>query len=351
MLFALLVALAATAPDPAARARDLLAKEASILDAIDALDHAIVDIATQQQAAKDRLAELEHDQARLEQRLAGLEAQAAERRSKVRARLEARSSLESGADLRLVLGARDLGDLIRWRYALGRIVRHDVDLLRAVRADEAAIAAATREKLRNAADVAAAQAQLAERRDRLEDERRTRNEVLARIRNERGLQERLAAEKEKRDAALTAALPGGPNGEPDDLARQRGHLPMPVPGRVVRGFGRRADPELGTVTLSKGLDIDAPLGAPVRAVYSGEVVYAGWYKGFGNVVIVRHPGDWYTLSAHLSAVDKARGEHVAQGDVIGEVGDTGSLSGPMLYFELRRRSEAVDPMPWLRNGP
>ncbi len=346
----LLLAGAASADDPKARAAALLGREASILDGLDALDREIDEVARAQEAGRLRLSELQREATALDARVAELEAEAKDRRGRLRRRLQAHTGLDASAHLRLLLGARDLAELVRFRHDLALVMRHDLDLLRRVREDQARIAAAAAEKLKNSEEVAVVQRTLEERRARLEAERGTKAEVLARVRTERGLQERLAAERAKRDAALAeqfaaVPLPGG-----DDMLRQRGRLPRPALGRVVGTFGRRHDPELGTDTFSKGIDIDAPLGAPVRAVYGGEVVYSGWYKGFGNVVIVRHPGDWYTLYAHLSAVSRGRGDKVGQGDLVGEVGDTGSLRGPMLYFELRRRSEAMDPTPWLRSG-
>jgi murein DD-endopeptidase MepM/ murein hydrolase activator NlpD len=347
---AFLLAGASSAADPKARATAQLGREAGILDALDALDREIDQVARAQEEGRLRLAELEREAKALDARLAELEGQAKDRRAHLRRRLQAHAGLDASAHLRLLLGARDVAELVRFRHDLALVMRHDLDLLRAVREDQARIQAATDEKLKNSAEVEAVQRTLEERRAALETERGTKAEVLARVRAERGLQERLAAERAKRDAALAeqfaaVPLPGG-----DEMVRQRGRLPRPALGRIVGAFGKRHDPELGTDTFSKGIDIDAPLGAPVRAVFEGEVVYSGWYKGFGNVVIVRHPGDWYTLYAHLSAVSRGRGDEVGQGDLVGEVGDTGSLRGPMLYFELRRRSEAMDPTPWLRSG-
>ena len=89
----------------------------------------------------------------------------------------------------------------------------------------------------------------------------------------------------------------------------------------------------------------------MRAVYDGRVVYSGWYKGYGNLVILDHGGGHHTLYGHLLAISRARGESVAQGTVIGEVGDTGSLRGPQLFFELRAGRRPVDPRQWLRWTP
>jgi septal ring factor EnvC (AmiA/AmiB activator) len=90
-----------------------------------------------------------------------------------------------------------------------------------------------------------------------------------------------------------------------------------------------------------------PAGALVHAVAPGRVVHAGWFKGYGNLVIVDHGGGYHTLVAHLASMRTAMGEDVEAGAVLGTVGDSASLKGPYLYFELRERGKPVDPRPWL----
>jgi septal ring factor EnvC (AmiA/AmiB activator) len=107
------------------------------------------------------------------------------------------------------------------------------------------------------------------------------------------------------------------------------------------------NPKFNTVTVQNGVDIAAPAGAPVRAVAPGRVVHAGWFRGYGNLVIVDHGAGYHTLVAHLGSMRTAMGEEVEAGDVLGSVGDSGSLKGPYLYFEVRERGRPVDPRPWL----
>jgi septal ring factor EnvC (AmiA/AmiB activator) len=107
------------------------------------------------------------------------------------------------------------------------------------------------------------------------------------------------------------------------------------------------NPKFNTVTVQHGLDVEAPAGAPVVAVAAGRVVHAGWFKGYGNLLIVDHGEGYHTLVAHLATMQTAMGEDVAAGDVLGTVGDSGSLKGPYLYFELREKGRPVDPRPWL----
>jgi septal ring factor EnvC (AmiA/AmiB activator) len=107
------------------------------------------------------------------------------------------------------------------------------------------------------------------------------------------------------------------------------------------------NPRFNTVTVQNGIDIAAPAGTPVRAVAPGRVVHSGWFKGYGNLVIVDHGDGFHTLVAHLASMRTAMGEEVGSGSVLGTVGDSGSMKGAYLYFEIRERGQPVDPRPWL----
>jgi septal ring factor EnvC (AmiA/AmiB activator) len=129
----------------------------------------------------------------------------------------------------------------------------------------------------------------------------------------------------------------------------RGKLPFPVRGKILSTFGKNENPKFNTFTVQKGIEIEAPLGAGIRAVHDGRVLYSDWFKGYGKILIIDHGEGYYTLSGHASALLKAVGEEVRAGDVVALVGDTGSLKGPCLYFEIRQRGKPLDPLAWLRN--
>ena len=97
-----------------------------------------------------------------------------------------------------------------------------------------------------------------------------------------------------------------------------------------------------------GLVIDAPMGTPVAAVSAGRVRFAGWFRGYGRIVILDHADNWFTVSGHLDELDVALGDEVKARQTLGRVGETGSLTGSQLYFEIRRGAEAQNPADWLR---
>jgi len=107
-------------------------------------------------------------------------------------------------------------------------------------------------------------------------------------------------------------------------------------------------PQFGTWVFNRGVQIAAPEGTPFVAVAAGRVLYAGWFTGFGQMVVLDHGGGYYTLYAQASSLAVDKGQSVAAGAALGEVGDTGSLGENALYFEVRQNGKAIDPLQWLQ---
>jgi len=118
----------------------------------------------------------------------------------------------------------------------------------------------------------------------------------------------------------------------------KGRLTPPVHGKVISLFKERGQ---------NGIEIQSAMGTEIRAVLPGKVLYADWFKGFGNIVIIDHGEHVFTVSGYCSQLLKKAGEEVAQGEAIGLVGSTGSLKGPSLYFEIRHQGKPQDPMDWI----
>jgi septal ring factor EnvC (AmiA/AmiB activator) len=96
------------------------------------------------------------------------------------------------------------------------------------------------------------------------------------------------------------------------------------------------------------LSISASSGSEIKAIYEGTVIFADYFKGFGNMVIVDHGGGYFSLYAHASQLAKKVGAEVARHETIGAVGDVDSSKGSMLYFEIRHQGKPVDPAGWVR---
>ena len=125
-------------------------------------------------------------------------------------------------------------------------------------------------------------------------------------------------------------------------------LSWPVNGQVTMQYGSRVHPTFKTKIFNSGIDIKAASGTPVKAAGPGEVLYQGWLRGFGQVVIIDHGGNISTVYAHLSGTSVREGANVKTGTVIGRVGNSGTDSQYGLHFEVRKNGSAVNPMNYLR---
>lgn len=185
-------------------------------------------------------------------------------------------------------------------------------------------------------------------RDVANERKGVKNRLLELSMNEQRLGYILEDLEQQRTQAEALAPAGGPElkGALPDLA---GQLEWPVTGEVLRGFGRSVHPKFKTVTLNNGINIAAPVGAPVASVGPGSVEFADVLPGFGRCVILDHGAGYYTLYAHLDRVFVAKGEQIARGQVIAEVGRPAPREQSQLYFEVRHGKTPLDPADWLRS--
>ena len=151
-------------------------------------------------------------------------------------------------------------------------------------------------------------------------------ELEERVRGLQALIDKL--EREKKATAYGKSKP--------DAAK--GKLTPPVHGNVISLFKEKGQ---------NGIEIKAPLGSEVRAVLPGKILYADWFKGFGNVMIIDHGDQTFTVSGYCSQLLRKAGEVVSQGDTVALVGSSGSLKGPCLYFEIRHKGKPQDPLEWI----
>ncbi|MBW1838757.1 MAG: peptidoglycan DD-metalloendopeptidase family protein [Deltaproteobacteria bacterium] len=195
----------------------------------------------------------------------------------------------------------------------------------------------------------------------IDDQKKKKTVLLQKIRNEKKTYQAAVRELEKASHELQSLIDrlqrelAGKKKHyiPEDgkgFAVLKGKLSFPVPGKIISHYGNHTDPKLNTVIFQKGIEISAKQGQEVRAIYEGIVLYADWFKGYGNIIIIDHGGSYYSLSAHVSKIFKRVGERVEGGEVIALAGDTGSLKGNCLYFELRHHGKPLNPLKWLRSN-
>ena len=191
-------------------------------------------------------------------------------------------------------------------------------------------------------------------------ERSHREALLARIRSQQEIQrstieslKEATRELEREIQSLSRRFEGEVLRTPASskpLASMKGLLIFPVKGKILNSYGPYRYPRLNIQAFRNGIDIAAERGEPVRAVYAGTVLYASWFRAYGNIVVIDHGDHYYTVYAHLEDVFKSVDHKVEAGDVIATVGDSGAMGATGLYFELRHHDRPLDPIDWLNRG-
>lgn len=331
-------------------------EERGLLETVEALDRSAALLSREVARAGERAEEARAT-------LAAIEAEAAElarrlertRRAMSRRAVALYRAGDVGA-IQMLFSAGGLREFLSRVYALRLLLGHDAELIARHRRESKALAAAESRAREASAQRDRAVAGLRERSAELRAQRSAKRQLVARLHADRTRERAALIELETAARALEETLSGLRDSsdrqrvvvEGPPFASLRGELEPPVAAPIASEFGRVVDAEFRTETFRKGVEFDAELGAPVRAVAAGQVRYASWFRGYGKLVILDHGEQYFTVSGHLAEIDVEAGEEVSKGQEVGTVGETGSLSGPRLYFEIRRGGEPLDPREWLR---
>ena len=132
-----------------------------------------------------------------------------------------------------------------------------------------------------------------------------------------------------------------------EFPKLKGQLQWPAEGRVITKFGRQWNPKLKTTTENPGIDIKGKPGSQVRSVLGGVVTTITFIRGFGTTIIIDHGGGFYTVYSHVTNVETNEDSQVRSGDVIAYMGDSGSINGSQLHFEIWGQGKKLNPEYWL----
>jgi septal ring factor EnvC (AmiA/AmiB activator) len=356
------------------KAADARKREASVLSELEGIDERltskrkqVVTLDGRMRKAQADIGELQGEIGRLQTRRSGQE-EVLGRRLRVLYKLQAQ-----GGVLPIVLSGDDpVTQAVQLRH-LTTLATVDARLIREYRVTSEAMADRKSRLETRGKELASLRSDAERERLEVDQEAAKRRALLGRIQEERAYHDRMVSElseatrrleafirdlqEKQRRAVAKAPAPRRPaRPAPGDspglsgtgFAALRGRLAWPADGRVVAEYGPQVNPRFGTKTFRNGIDIEASEGSNIAAVFPGHVVYTGWFRGYGNLIIVDHGGEYYTIYAHAADIRVTEGDDVKQGQIIGTVGDTGSLQGPRLYFEVRHEGKPQDPAHWLR---
>jgi septal ring factor EnvC (AmiA/AmiB activator) len=352
------------------KAADARKREAGVLSELEAIDRRLSEKRQQVAALDGRLKRAQADVGELQGEIGRLQSRRSGQEDVLGRRLRALYKLQAqGGVLPIVLsGADPVEQAVQLRH-LTTLASVDARLIREYRVTSEVLADRKSRVEARGREMASLRSEADQERAEFDQEAAKRRALLAKVQSERAYHDRMVGElseatrrleafirdlQEKQRRAVAKVPPPSRPARPapgdagPGFASLRGRLAWPADGRVVAEYGPQVNPRFGTKTFRNGIDIEAGEGSNIAAVFPGQVVYTGWFRGYGNLIIVDHGGEYYTVYAHAADIRVTEGDEVKQGQIIGTVGDTGSLQGPRLYFEVRHEGKPQDPTQWLR---
>lgn len=253
--------------------------------------------------------------------------------------------------IRLLFSAEDIPDMVRRWRALEKIARYEYEVMRSYLDNIRALKEKEKELTGLLANLKAQKKELYAKEEDLREKKKKKIQLLASVRKERDLYKQMISELKESERRLRKMIQEEERQKAyvqKGFRKMKGRLPWPVNGTVALPYGSYRDPKYKTPVFRNGIHIKTKENATVRSVYSGKVVYADWFKGYGRVVIVNHGEGYHTVYANLSDIFLHKGDIIKKGQEIGRVGESGTINSPGLYFEVRYKGKPVNPIHWLK---
>ncbi|MDR0652798.1 MAG: peptidoglycan DD-metalloendopeptidase family protein [Synergistaceae bacterium] len=259
------------------------------------------------------------------------------------------------AEFSLLMSASGTQDALATSYMLTKIAEQDKVLIDNLISEKNAMDRARAELEKQRKELERRNEEMKKQKAAIQKTTNERNKMLQQARKDKAMfqaeqDELLKASRElksKVNDLLAQKKRNAGNGN-TPLYYKGGKFAWPLRGKITSPYGTRTHPVFKTKATHTGIDIDGENGDPVRAAADGEVLYTGWLRGYGQVVIIDHGGDITSVYAHLSGIDTADNAKVKTGDKIGRVGSTGVATGSHLHFEVRVNGNTQDPMKYLQ---
>ena len=343
-----------------AKIRKFTQKEADIISTLNQVDLAL-------NKSRKQITSLGREIAALDEKIADTARASEELKQKIKAneqymakRMVALYKLNWLGKFQLMASATSLNELLQRKTAIARILAYDEKVMSQIMDNRRSLEI-MRSQLHAQRDEKRRRAERYQQEiDRMAAERTKRSKLLAYVRKEMSAQQ--ASVESLKQAALELDekiqnLGVGVTGTAADeyfedkpFQAYKGLLKMPVKGKIVSLFGKFKNTRYDVLNFRSGIEIQTERGEPIQAVYRGKILYADWFKGYGNLIIIDHGDGYYTVYAHIEEAFKKAGDTVEAGEVMATVGDTASMTGPKLYFEVRHHGKPLNPMQWLEGG-
>lgn len=249
----------------------------------------------------------------------------------------------------VLLQSQNLNEFLDRRRQLRLIYQNDRQILLSLQTDAERLEQQRNQVEQQKNQIALIKQELLTQKSNLEEQLAFQRESVDRLKSDRRALQAAESQLEQDSLAIASMIQqrmGGQGGIALTI-RGTGQLMLPIVAEITSNFGWRMHPILGYQRFHSGMDFGADYGTIIQAADSGTVIFAGWYGGYGNAVIIDHGNGLTTLYAHTSEFYVVEGQGVQRGQAIAAVGSTGLSTGPHLHFEVRRDGEPVDPLAYL----
>lgn len=326
-------------------------REHSVLGDLDHVGKSLNSIGEELRKQRRRSLEIESGIRKIEGEISVLRAEQEKEKTWLKRRLRAMQRYSQSGDLLFLITATDdlAGLERRWKYLENislsdrKTIERYAENIKILDEKERKLTALRTDLKRNEERMKVTEASLAETK-------REKEYLLASVRKEKTTHEKMLKELQeasKRLLDMIRQLEEKDTFEAKGFSALRGNLVWPVSGKIAIPYGSQKDPKFNTPVFRNGIYIRTD-DSSVKAVYTGKVVYADWFKGYGNLVIINHGEGYHTLYGNLSETFLRVGDIIKGRSLVGKVGESALLNAPSLYFEVRYKGKPLDPVQWLK---
>ena len=256
----------------------------------------------------------------------------------------------------LFLSAEDISTLVRTGKHLQYIAAYEHGILKKYKGALESLTEKEKQLISLKKDLSQNREKVQAEEESLEEKKNQKALLLATVKKEKVSHTRMLREMEESSRRLLDIIRESEKADKEkeetfstkSFAGLKGKLPWPVDGKMAIPYGSQKDPQFNTPIFRSGSYIKSNADAVAKAVHSGKVVFAEWFKGYGQLVIVNHGDGYHTLYGSLSEIFTKVGDIIKRKQAVGRVGSSGLLDAPGLYFELRYKGKALDPSQWLQ---
>jgi septal ring factor EnvC (AmiA/AmiB activator) len=326
------------------REKKIQGKETSILESLHTMETEIYHKERELKQVEARLARTKERLQQTKNQIATLNRGTERTKEELFSRLIALYKMERIPPETFLLTSQSYFDLLRIDKFLRIIIDFDAHLINTYRYQVTMKSRYQEELIRDQVQWERHISEVEKKKKEIEQVRKKKQALLKSIQNQKVVYKKVIGELEERAKDLQTLI--------NKLEREKtllaygtskykilkGKLTPPVNGKVISLFKEKGQ---------NGIEIRAPMGAEIQTILPGKVLYADWFKGFGNVVVIDHGDHMFTIYGYASELLKKEEDIVSKGETIALVGNSGSLKGPCLYFEIRHQGKPQDPMQWI----